>query len=122
MTDTAPWPVELRVSADRRTLSVTWDDGRSDALAAELLRVESPSAEVRGHGGAGEKQLVPGKRLVEIRGVEAVGSYAVRIVFSDGHATGIYTWPQLRRFGAEGAALLAAYEAALAQRGWSRDG
>lgn len=119
MADDAGWPIEIKLSRDQRTLTVSWADGVSHAIPAELLRVESPSAEVQGHS-AEQKTIVPGKRNVAIRDVQEVGSYAIRLVFDDGHDTGIYTWDALRRFGVEGDALFATYEAALAERGLSR--
>jgi len=79
-----PWPVELRLDPTKTTLTVAFDSGARFALAAEYLRVESPSAEVQGHG-SGEKQIVPGKRHVKIEALEPVGNYAVRIRFDDGH-------------------------------------
>ncbi len=115
----AAWPSEIRLSPDGRTLTVAWDDGLRRPLSAELLRVESPSAEVQGHG-PDQKTLVPGKRNVRIRDVQEVGSYAIRLVFDDGHDTGIYTWSALRRFAEEGEALFAAYLAALGERGLTR--
>ncbi|GLK75115.1 hypothetical protein GCM10008171_03690 [Methylopila jiangsuensis] len=119
MTDDAGWPVEITLSRDGRRLAVGWADGARHELSAELLRVESPSAEVQGHSPE-QKTTVPGKRNVTIRDVQQVGSYAVRLVFSDGHDTGIYTWSALRRFGDEGAEMFSAYEAALARQGLSR--
>ncbi|GLK66860.1 DUF971 domain-containing protein [Hansschlegelia plantiphila] len=113
------WPTELRLSGDGRTLTVVWGDGARHAIAAELLRVESPSAEVQGHS-AEQKTTVPGKRDVKIRDVQEVGSYAVRLVFDDGHDTGIYTWPALRRFGEEGEEMFSDYEDALAAKGLKR--
>lgn len=113
-----PPPDELRVSPDRRTLSVAFGAERHE-IAAELLRVESPSAEVQGHDPS-EKKLVSGKRDVAIAAIEPTGHYAVRIVFDDGHDTGIYTWDTLRRFGQEGVALMADYEAALREAGRER--
>jgi DUF971 family protein len=113
------WPEEMRVAKDRRSLTVAWDDGRRDTIAAELLRVESPSAEVQGHH-EGQKTLVAGKRAVTITAAEPVGAYAVRLIFSDGHSTGLYTWPILRRLGAEQDALMATYLAKLAAAGASR--
>ena len=92
------WPTELRLSKDRRTLHVTFDDGASFALPAELLRVESPSAEVQGHHPC-QKTIVPGKAEVEILRVEPVGHYAVRLGFDDMHDTGIYAWDYLRELG-----------------------
>lgn len=118
--DTPYWPGEIRVAADRRSLTVGFQDGPTVAIPAELLRVESPSAEVQGHG-AGSKTLVAGKAGVAIVSVEPVGNYAVRIGFDDGHATGIYTWRYLHRLGTQGDAMLADYAAALAAKGLSRD-
>jgi DUF971 family protein len=116
----AAWPTEIRLSPDKRTLSVTYDDGASFAIPAELLRVESPSAEVQGHSAA-QRKIVPGKRAVMILVVEPVGSYAVRLRFDDMHDTGIFTWGYLRELGEKGAEKMAVYEAALAERGLSRD-
>ena len=113
------WPSEIRLSADKRTLSVTFGDRRSD-LPAELLRVESPSAEVQGHSAA-EKRLVPGKRGVRIVRVDPVGSYAVKLTFDDGHATGIYSWTTLATFGETGEELMRAYSEKIAAAGLSRD-
>jgi DUF971 family protein len=119
--DTPYWPAEIRVARDRRTLSVGFRDGPTVTIPAELLRVESPSAEVQGHG-AGSKTLVPGKAAVQIVSVEPVGNYAVRIGFDDGHSTGIYTWRYLHRLGTQGEQMLADYAAALAEKGLSREG
>ncbi len=91
------WPTELRLKTGRQTLQVTFDDGLSADLPAELLRVYSPSAEVQGHG-PGQRQLVLGKQDVQIRSIERVGSYAVRLIFDDGHDTGFYTWAYLEEF------------------------
>jgi DUF971 family protein len=114
------WPTELRVSKDRHRLTVTFNDGASFELAAELLRVLSPSAEVQGHG-PGQKVTVPGKRDVAIIGMTPTGNYAVRIGFDDMHDTGIYTWSYLRELGEKGAELFAAYEQELSEKGMSRD-
>ncbi|WP_377297946.1 gamma-butyrobetaine hydroxylase-like domain-containing protein [Rhizobium sp. SGZ-381] len=114
------WPTELRVSEDKRLLTVAFDDGRRFELPAEMLRVLSPSAEVQGHG-PGQKVTVPGKRLVGIRNVVAAGNYAVRIAFDDGHDSGIFTWRYLRELGETGDALFGAYEAELAEKGLNRD-
>ena len=113
-----PAPSELRVSPDRRILTVVFGAERYE-IAAELLRVESPSAEVQGHD-ASQKKLVAAKRDVAITGVEPTGHYAVRIAFDDGHDTGIYTWETLERFGREGNAMMDAYEAALTAAGRER--
>ena len=99
MTDNL-WPTELRLNPARDGLTVTFDDGERFTLAAEYLRVESPSAEVRGHGG-GPKQIVRGKEQVKIKALEPVGNYAVRIVFDDGHDSGLYSWDYLVKLGRE---------------------
>ena len=92
------WPTELRLDKDKRVLTVTFDDGRSFALPAELLRVLSPSAEVQGHSEA-QRVTVAGKKNVSIVRLEPVGNYAVRIVFDDGHDTGLFVWEYLRELG-----------------------
>lgn len=117
---TDSWPTELKVSQDKRTLTVVFDDGASFALPAEMLRVLSPSAEVQGHG-PGQKVTVPGKRQVAIRNVVATGNYAVRIAFDDGHDSGIFTWRYLRELGVEGAEQFRQYESELLAKGLSRD-
>jgi DUF971 family protein len=114
------WPTELRVSKDRRHLMVTFDNGASFDLPAEMLRVLSPSAEVQGHG-PGQKVTVPGKRNVGIMSMTPTGNYAVRIGFDDMHDTGIFTWSYLRELGEKGQELFAAYEAELKEKGLSRD-
>ena len=93
-----PWPTELRLDKDKHVLSVTFDDGTSYALPAELLRVLSPSAEVQGHSEA-QRVTVAGKKNVGIVRLEPVGNYAVRIVFDDGHDTGLFVWEYLRELG-----------------------
>jgi DUF971 family protein len=113
------WPAEIRLSADKATLTVAFEDGASFALPAEFLRVESPSAEVQGHSPA-ERQTVPGKRNVMVSAVEPVGNYAVRLVFSDGHRTGIYTWRYLHELGRDRDARWAVYLAELQAKGLSR--
>jgi DUF971 family protein len=92
------WPTELRRNPERTSLTVTFDNGESFTLAAEYLRVESPSAEVRGHGG-GPKQIVRGKENVRITALEPVGNYAMRIIFDDGHDSGLYSWDFLATLG-----------------------
>ncbi|WP_020177895.1 DUF971 domain-containing protein [Methylopila sp. M107] len=119
MTDDAGWPTELRLSPDGRTLTVAWADGARHAIAAELLRVESPSADVQGHS-PDQKTTVAGKRDIAIRDVQEVGSYAVRLVFTDGHDTGIYTWAALRDFGQRGEEMFADYLSALDDLGLKR--
>jgi DUF971 family protein len=114
------WPTEIRLSKDKRTLSVAFDDGASFALPAEYLRVTSPSAEVQGHSPA-ERKTVPGKRNVQIIGVEPVGNYAVKLVFDDMHSTGIYGWDYLYELGAKQEQRWADYLAELEAKGLSRD-
>ncbi|MDN2567668.1 DUF971 domain-containing protein [Aquibium sp. A9E412] len=113
-------PSELRVSKDRRTLTVRFADGETATLEAELLRVLSPSAEVQGHSPE-QRVTVPGKRAVAIAGIEPVGNYAVRIVFDDRHDTGIFTWPYLATLGREKQARWQGYLDELAEKGLSRD-
>jgi DUF971 family protein len=112
-------PKELRVSKDRRTLTVAYHDHEPFALPAELLRVTSPSAEVQGHS-PDQRVTVPGKRNVTIMRIEPVGNYAVRIVFDDFHDTGIFTWDYLHRLGHDKDEVWAAYLASLEQKGLSR--
>jgi DUF971 family protein len=95
---TSPWPTELRLQKNRKTLAVTFDSGESFDLPAEYLRVRSPSAEVQGHSPA-ERRVVAGKRDVQILEVHPVGNYAVRLVFDDLHATGIFSWDYLLELG-----------------------
>lgn len=114
------WPVEIRVKRADRRLEIDFDDGSTFSLPAELLRVESPSAEVQGHGPS-QKKVVSGRRHVKISAVEPVGHYAIRIVFDDRHDSGIYSWSYLRELGDSYAEKWAAYQAALLYRGLSRD-
>jgi DUF971 family protein len=93
-----PWPTELRLRKDRKILTVIFDDGESFDLAAEYLRVCSPSAEVQGHSPS-ERRTVAGKQNVEILEVHSVGNYAVRLVFDDMHSTGIFSWDYLYELG-----------------------
>ena len=95
----SPWPTELRLHKDRKVLTVTFESGESFALAAEYLRVRSPSAEVQGHSPS-ERRTVAGKRDVEIIELHPVGNYAVRPVFDDMHSTGIFSWDYLFELGA----------------------
>jgi DUF971 family protein len=115
-----PTPTEIRLNRAEQVLHVSFDTGERFALPAEYLRVESPSAEVQGHG-PGQRVIVPGRRHVGIMRVEPVGHYAVRLVFDDLHDTGIYSWDYLHALGREQAERWAAYEQALAARGLSRD-
>ncbi len=95
-----PWPTELRLDKSKRMLTVQFDSGEAFALPAEYLRVESPSAEVQGHSPS-EKQLITGKQAVKIEAIEPVGNYAVRLVFDDGHDSGLYSWDWLHMLGRE---------------------
>lgn len=103
-----PVPTEIRLRRAARLLEVSFDDGTRYELPFEYLRVHSPSAEVKGHG-PGQEVLVLGKQDVGIRAVEPVGQYAVKLVFDDGHDTGLYTWRYLRELGAEQPARWAEY-------------
>ena len=114
------WPVELRLKTAEKALEIDFDDGASFRLAAEYLRVESPSAEVQGHG-PGQRQLVPGRAAVGILRLEPVGNYAVRIVFDDHHDTGIYSWSYLYQLGREHARRWRDYVDGLARAGLSRE-
>lgn len=105
------WPTELRVNPDRNALHITFDNGDGFALPAEYLRVESPSAEVQGHGPK-QKQVVVGKEAVKIARLEPVGNYAVRIIFDDGHDTGLYSWDYLHELGRDYNKRWAAYREA----------
>ena len=117
---TRHWPKEIRyLKADKR-LEVEFDDGLRFSYPAEYLRVESPSAEVQGHG-PGQKQLVTGRRHVGIMAVEPVGNYAIKIAFDDLHDTGIYSWDYLHELGTEQEERWATYVAELEARGLSRD-
>lgn len=112
-------PPELVVSDDMSALKVTFADGTSYDLSAEMLRVMSPSAEVQGHAPS-QRVTVGGKQNVAITELQPVGNYAVRIVFSDGHATGLFVWDYLETLGREKETRWANYEAELAEKGLSR--
>jgi DUF971 family protein len=118
--ETRHWPVEIRLRKAEKRLDVAFDDGRSFSYPAELLRVESPSAEVQGHG-ASQKQVVSGRRHVGILGLEQVGNYAVRIRFDDLHDSGIFSWQYLRELGENQDKVWSDYLASLEARGLSRD-
>ena len=115
----APQPIEIRITKDKTGMTIAFDDGEIYNLSAELLRVESPSAEVQGHG-AGQKQLVPGKSQVKIISVTPNGNYAVRLGFDDGHSTGIFSWRYLRFLGENATSLMDDYLENLADAGMSR--
>ena len=113
-------PIEIRLKTAEKAIEIAFDDGQHFRLPAEYLRVESPSAEVKGHG-PGQKQLVAGRRAVGIRHLEPVGNYAIRIVFDDLHDTGIYSWSYLHELGREQERRWAEYLSALERAGLSRD-
>ena len=113
------WPVEIRLAKSKYQLSVKFDNGNSFTLSAELLRVESPSAEVQGHG-VGQKTTPAGKQNILISSVEPVGNYAIRIGFSDGHNTGIFSWNTLHDYGLRHDELMTSYLTRLASDGASR--
>jgi DUF971 family protein len=119
-TGTSHWPVELRLKRAEKLLEVEFDDGKKFRLPAEYLRVESPSAEVQGHG-PGQKTLVHGRAHVGIIGLEPIGNYAVRITFDDLHDTGIYSWNYLYQLGVEYDARWREYLDGLAANGLSRE-
>lgn len=102
------WPTSLKVDAAKRVLTISFDGGEVFAIEAELLRVNSPSAEVQGHS-PDQRVTQSGKRNVTIRDMVATGNYAVRIVFDDGHDTGIFTWAYLHELGRDGPSLWQAY-------------
>ena len=119
MSDT-PTPTEIKLHQKSRLLEVAFSDGRSFSLPYEFLRVFSPSAEVRGHG-PGQEVLQTGKRAVDIVSLDPVGSYAVQPTFSDGHATGIYSWDYLYSLGSDQGRLWAEYLGKLAAAGSDRN-
>jgi DUF971 family protein len=113
-------PTEIKLHQKSRLMELSFTDGRQFRLPYEYLRVYSPSAEVRGHG-PGQEVLQTGKRNIEIRSLEAVGSYAVQPVFSDGHSTGIYSWDYLYELGENQERLWSEYLAKLESARGSRD-
>ena len=117
---TTRWPVELRLKRAEKLLEVAFDDGSRFSLPAEYLRVESPSAEVQGHG-PGQKTLVPERAHVGIIALEPIGNYAVRITFDDLHDTGIYSWSYLYQLGIEHEKRWREYLDSLAANGLSRE-
>ena len=113
------WPTSLKVDAAKQVLTISFDSGEEFAIEAELLRSHSPSAEVQGHA-PDQKVTVWGKRSVKIRDMIPTGNYAVRIVFDDGHDTGIFTWAYLRELGQDKSALWQAYLNELEAKGLTR--
>jgi DUF971 family protein len=119
MREPSPWPTELRLHKDRKTLTVAFDNGERFDLSAEYLRVESPSAEVQGHSPQ-ERKTVAGKRDVAILELKPIGNYAVRPVFDDTHSTGIYSWDYLLNLGRNREAKWRDYLDELAAKGLKR--
>ena len=115
-----PIPTELTVHQKSRLLDIAFDDGSAFSIPFELMRVYSPSAEVKGHG-PGQETLQVGKREVGIKGVEPVGNYAVKPLFTDGHESGIFTWDYLYKLGSEQNALWQDYLGRLHAAGFEGD-
>lgn len=108
-----PTPIEIKLRRQSRLLEVSFDDGARFELSYEFLRVHSPSAEVKGHG-PGQETLVTGKQQVGLRAIEPVGQYAVRLIFDDGHDSGLYSWKYLHELGRDRDALWQRYCARVA--------
>ena len=120
LTQDTPYPTAITVHQQSRLLEVGFSDGRTFRIPFELMRVYSPSAEVKGHG-PGQEVLQTGKRLVEVVTLEPVGNYAVQPTFSDGHSTGIYSWEYLYFLGSQQDELWQQYESRLQEAGVERD-
>ena len=120
LTPTTPSPTEVTLHQQSRVLEIGFADGKTFRIPFELMRVYSPSAEVQGHG-PGQEVLQTGKREVEVNAVEAVGNYALRPSFSDGHESGIFSWDYLYFLGSQQERLWKEYEARLEKAGVSRD-
>ena len=120
MAQPSPTPVSVTLHQESHVLEIGYADGQTFRLPFELLRVYSPSAEVRGHG-PGQEVLQTGKQSIEIRSMEAVGSYAVQPLFSDGHGTGIYSWDYLYELGENQEKMWREYLAKLKAAGESRE-
>lgn len=120
LTPDTPIPTALTLHQRARTLEIAFEDGVTATLSHEFLRVFSPSAEVRGHG-AGQEVLQVGKRDVVLTDIQPVGHYAVKLVFSDGHDSGLYSWDWLYELATRHEAMWAEYLAELAAQGGSRD-
>jgi DUF971 family protein len=116
----SPWPTELRLRKDRKALVVSFDSGESFDLAAEYLRIRSPSAEVQGHSPS-ERRTVSGKQNVQILEVLPVGNYAVRLVFDDMHSTGIFSWDYLFELGSNREKYWGEYLGELKEKNLSRE-
>jgi len=120
LSNNRPWPEEIRLDLNSSTLELRFDDGKEFKLGAEYLRVCSPSAEVRGHGGE-QPKAVGGKRNVKIIDMKEIGNYAVRLIFDDGHDTGLYSWDYLYELGRDRDRLWADYVERLLAEGGRRD-
>lgn len=114
------WPMQIRLRKNRQELEIGFDDGRTFILAAEYLRAFSPSAEVQGHHPS-QKVWVTGKEDVAITALESVGNYAIRVIFDDGHDTGIYSWTYLYQLGDEQPGLWQEYMDVLKEKGINRN-
>lgn len=112
-------PTTIKLRRAENLLEISFEDGLSLSLPAEFLRVESPSAEVQGHSAA-ERKLIPGKRQIAITAIEPTGNYAIRLTFSDGHDTGIFSWDYLRQLGRDQPALWRRYLEQLEAAGLTR--
>ena len=120
LSPTSPRPTEIKLHQKSRELEITFDDGKQYRFSCELLRVFSPSAEVRGHG-PGQEVLQVGKKNIDISAIEPVGSYAVKLVFSDGHNTGLYSWDYLYDLGVKHDSYWQTYLARMQQAGARRE-
>ncbi len=118
--DHPPRPIEIKLNKAERRLAIRFDDGERFQFSCEFLRVHSPSAEVQGHG-PGQETLQTGKAGVGIEAIEPVGRYAVRLIFDDGHDTGLYSWGLLYRYGQQQETLWQRYLERLAEAGLSRE-
>jgi len=114
------WPTKLTLNRAEKILSIGFDNGTHFDLSCEYLRTQSPSAEVQGHGPA-QRLTVGGKRTVAISAIEPIGNYAVRLVFDDGHSTGLYSWAYLWQLGTEYETRWQNYLSELAKKNLSRD-
>ncbi|MEN3793883.1 DUF971 domain-containing protein [Fulvimarina sp. MAC3] len=119
MTARQPTPSEIRVSKDKRTMTLAWPGREQQELSAEYLRVHSPSAEVQGHRPSDRKTQF-GKRDVEIRNIQLVGNYAIKITFSDGHDTGLFSWTYLAELSEQKDEKWAAHLKELEEKGLPR--
>jgi DUF971 family protein len=117
---TKHWPTEIRIKSEEKRLEIDFDNGEAFSIPAELLRVESPSAEVQGHG-QDQKTTIAGRRHVGIIAAEPVGNYAVRIRFDDLHDTGLFSWKYLYELGSEQKRIWGDYLTRLEEQGLSRD-